>query len=172
MLRQARRTDLSRNAGRPDGVTYRQQYVRCGNHGCRRCPPTGPGHGPYWYGFIGTTANALRGSTSASSCHAASRYSPIQTFRLTPTTLRANHSMSNRRIPNEPGSLTSSPPRIHSHDTMPSPSIQPTESSLMRKPLPLARESGWRWRRCRCVWHAAESRGRRPHLDRAADGVA
>src|ERR1700752_1291577 len=37
--------------GRPDGVIYRQQYVRCGKPGCRRCPPTGPGHGPYWYGF-------------------------------------------------------------------------------------------------------------------------
>ena len=51
MLRKARRTDLSRRAGRPDGVIYRQQYVRCGQPGCRRCPPTGPGHGPYWYGF-------------------------------------------------------------------------------------------------------------------------
>jgi hypothetical protein len=47
----ARRTDLSRRAGRPDGVIYRQQYVRCGKPGCRRCPPTGPGHGPYWYGY-------------------------------------------------------------------------------------------------------------------------
>jgi hypothetical protein len=47
----ARRTDLSGRAGRPDGVIYRQQYVRCGKPGCRRCPPTGPGHGPYWYGF-------------------------------------------------------------------------------------------------------------------------
>jgi hypothetical protein len=37
--------------GRPTGVTYRQQYVRCGKPGCRRCPPQGPGHGPYWYGF-------------------------------------------------------------------------------------------------------------------------
>jgi hypothetical protein len=37
--------------GRPNGVTYRQQYVRCGRAGCRRCPPQGPGHGPYWYGF-------------------------------------------------------------------------------------------------------------------------
>ena len=37
--------------GRPNGVTYRQQYVRCGKPGCRRCPPQGPGHGPYWYGF-------------------------------------------------------------------------------------------------------------------------
>jgi hypothetical protein len=51
MLSKARQTDLSRNAGRPDGIIYRQQYVRCGKHGCRRCPPTGPGHGPYWYGF-------------------------------------------------------------------------------------------------------------------------
>ena len=47
----ARRTDLSGRADRPDGVIYRQQYVRCGKVGCRRCPPTGPGHGPYWYGY-------------------------------------------------------------------------------------------------------------------------
>ena len=47
----ARRTDLSGRAGRSDGVTYRQQYVRCGKVGCRRCPPVGPGHGPYWYAF-------------------------------------------------------------------------------------------------------------------------
>jgi hypothetical protein len=51
MLRKARRTDLSGRAGRPDGVIYRQQYVHCGRAGCRCCPPTGPGHGPYWYGF-------------------------------------------------------------------------------------------------------------------------
>jgi hypothetical protein len=50
-LPKARRTDLSGRAGRPDGVIYRQQYVRCGKAGCRRCPPTGPGHGPYWYAF-------------------------------------------------------------------------------------------------------------------------
>ena len=36
---------------RPDGVVYRQQYVRCGKAACKRCPPSGPGHGPYWYGF-------------------------------------------------------------------------------------------------------------------------
>ena len=35
----------------PGAVSYRQQYVRCGKPGCRRCPPHGPGHGPYWYGF-------------------------------------------------------------------------------------------------------------------------
>lgn len=46
----ARRTDLTGRAGRPEGVIYRQQYVRCGEPGCRRCPPTGPGQGPYWYG--------------------------------------------------------------------------------------------------------------------------
>jgi hypothetical protein len=51
LLARARRTDLSRNTGRPDGVIYRQQYVRCGKPNCQRCPPTGPGHGPYWYGF-------------------------------------------------------------------------------------------------------------------------
>jgi len=37
--------------GRPDGVIYRQQYVRCGKPNCKKCPPAGPGHGPYWYGF-------------------------------------------------------------------------------------------------------------------------
>lgn len=37
--------------GRPDGVIYRQQYVRCGKASCRKCPPHGLGHGPYWYGF-------------------------------------------------------------------------------------------------------------------------
>ena len=37
--------------GHPTGVIYRQQYVRCGKLGCQRCPPHGPGHGPYWYGF-------------------------------------------------------------------------------------------------------------------------
>ena len=47
----ARRADLSRRNGRPDGVIYRQQYVCCGRFGCHRCPPDGPGHGPYWYGF-------------------------------------------------------------------------------------------------------------------------
>ncbi len=36
----------------PGGVIgYRQQYVRCGKEHCRRCPPHGPGHGPYWYGY-------------------------------------------------------------------------------------------------------------------------
>jgi hypothetical protein len=35
----------------PNGVIYRQQYVRCGKAGCRRCPPRGPGHGPYWYAY-------------------------------------------------------------------------------------------------------------------------
>lgn len=50
-LAKARRTDLSWRDGRPDGVIYRQQYVRCSKHGCRRCPPAGLGHGPYWYGF-------------------------------------------------------------------------------------------------------------------------
>jgi hypothetical protein len=50
-LPKARRTDLTGRVGRPDGVIYRQHYVRCGKAGCRRCPPAGPGHGPYWYGF-------------------------------------------------------------------------------------------------------------------------
>jgi hypothetical protein len=46
-LPKARRTELSGRAGRPDGVIYRQLYVRCGKAGCRRCPPAAPGHGPY-----------------------------------------------------------------------------------------------------------------------------
>jgi hypothetical protein len=27
-------------------VTFRQQTVKCGKHGCTRCP-----HGPYWYAY-------------------------------------------------------------------------------------------------------------------------
>ena len=53
-LQRARRPPSPRpdgSPGRPTGVSYRQQYVRCGKPGCRRCPPHGPGHGPYWYGF-------------------------------------------------------------------------------------------------------------------------
>ena len=52
-LGRARRTDLRQRTvdGRPDGVIYRQQYVRCGKPTCKKCPPAGPGHGPYWYGF-------------------------------------------------------------------------------------------------------------------------
>jgi hypothetical protein len=48
-LQKARRTRPP--GARPDGVSYRQQYIRCGKEHCRRCPPAGPGHGPYWYGF-------------------------------------------------------------------------------------------------------------------------
>jgi hypothetical protein len=29
-----------------DGVTYRQESVRCGKQGCKKCP-----HGPYWYAY-------------------------------------------------------------------------------------------------------------------------
>jgi hypothetical protein len=25
--------------------------VRCGKATCTKCPPAGPGHGPYWYAF-------------------------------------------------------------------------------------------------------------------------
>ena len=50
-VRKARRTDLSGHAGRPDGVSYREQYIRCRNERCTKCPPHGPGHGPYWYGY-------------------------------------------------------------------------------------------------------------------------
>ncbi len=44
-----------RNAGeaqRPlaEGVTYRQEYVRCGKARCKRCRE-GHGHGPYWYAY-------------------------------------------------------------------------------------------------------------------------
>ena len=48
-LGKARRTPSP--GERPDGVVYRQQYVRCGKPRCTKCPPHGPGHGPYWYGF-------------------------------------------------------------------------------------------------------------------------
>jgi hypothetical protein len=51
-LKKARRTDLSARAGRPNGVIYRQQYIRCRKQRCTKCPPDGPGHGPYWYGFF------------------------------------------------------------------------------------------------------------------------
>ena len=52
-LGRARRTDLRQRTvdGRPDGVIYRQQYVHCGKATCKKCPPAGVGHGPYWYGF-------------------------------------------------------------------------------------------------------------------------
>lgn len=30
------------------GVTYYQQYRKCGKAGCRKCAE-GAGHGPYWY---------------------------------------------------------------------------------------------------------------------------
>jgi hypothetical protein len=30
----------------PEGVTLRQERVRCGKKGCTRCP-----HGPYWYAY-------------------------------------------------------------------------------------------------------------------------
>ena len=50
-LGRGRRTDLRGRAGRPDGVLYRQQYVRCGKATCKKCLPAGSGHGPYWYGF-------------------------------------------------------------------------------------------------------------------------
>lgn len=53
LLGRARRTDLRQRTvdGRPDGVIYRQQYVQCGKATCKKCPPAGAGHGPYWYGF-------------------------------------------------------------------------------------------------------------------------
>jgi hypothetical protein len=40
-LKKARRTDLSARAGRPDGVIYRQQYIRCRKQRCTKCPPDG-----------------------------------------------------------------------------------------------------------------------------------
>jgi len=49
-VRISRRVQTARRT-HPNGVIYRQQYTRCGKPGCRRCPPDGPGHGPYWYGF-------------------------------------------------------------------------------------------------------------------------
>lgn len=50
-LMKGRRTELSGRAGRPDGVIYRQQFVRCGKERCRKCVPGGLGHGPYWFGY-------------------------------------------------------------------------------------------------------------------------
>ncbi len=36
------------NRFRLNGVTYYQEYRKCGKAGCRVCQ-RGPGHGPYWY---------------------------------------------------------------------------------------------------------------------------
>jgi len=33
-----------------EGVTYGQQYRKCGKPTCKTCQGNGPGHGPYWYG--------------------------------------------------------------------------------------------------------------------------
>lgn len=30
----------------PEGATYSQQAIRCGNPRCKSCP-----HGPYWYAY-------------------------------------------------------------------------------------------------------------------------
>jgi len=32
-----------------EGVTYYQQYRKCGKDTCTTCSGYGPGHGPYWY---------------------------------------------------------------------------------------------------------------------------
>lgn len=32
-----------------EGVTYSQQYRKCGKPTCQHCQDGGPGHGPYWY---------------------------------------------------------------------------------------------------------------------------
>lgn len=32
-----------------EGVTYSQQYRKCGKAACQTCQNGGPGHGPYWY---------------------------------------------------------------------------------------------------------------------------
>lgn len=32
-----------------EGVTYSQQYRKCGKPTCQTCQNNGPGHGPYWY---------------------------------------------------------------------------------------------------------------------------
>ena len=37
-----------------NGVTYRQQFRKCGKAGCK-CN-TGEGHGPYWYSYDGSSA--------------------------------------------------------------------------------------------------------------------
>lgn len=33
------------------GVHYRQEWVRCGKAGCRKCP-----HGPYWFAYSRSSA--------------------------------------------------------------------------------------------------------------------
>lgn len=32
-----------------EGVTYSQQYRKCGKTNCQTCQGGGAGHGPYWY---------------------------------------------------------------------------------------------------------------------------
>ena len=64
----------------PDGVIYRQQHVRGGKPGCRRCPPDGPGHGPYWYGFYWDYRQRTRSFYVGNSCRPAS--SPSRTRPL------------------------------------------------------------------------------------------
>lgn len=32
-----------------EGITYSQQYRKCGKATCQTCQNGGPGHGPYWY---------------------------------------------------------------------------------------------------------------------------
>jgi hypothetical protein len=72
-LGKARRTDLSRRAGRPDGVIYRQQYIRCGH--TRAAAParhSDPATGRIGMDSTGTTNNARGASTSASNFRAVS----------------------------------------------------------------------------------------------------
>ena len=38
-----------------EGVTYSQQYRKCGKPTCQTCQNGGPGHGPYWYARDGLT---------------------------------------------------------------------------------------------------------------------
>ncbi len=42
-----------------EGVTYRQEFRRCGKLSCQSCA-TGPGHGPYWYAYWHDNGGARR----------------------------------------------------------------------------------------------------------------
>lgn len=43
-------TGAARAGGRTKGISYRQEYVRCGKESCTTCVG-GDGHGPYWYAY-------------------------------------------------------------------------------------------------------------------------
>jgi len=94
-LPKARRTNLSGRAGRPDGVSYRQQYIRCGKASCPAAHRLDPvivrtGTASTW-----TIASAPAASTSAKPCQPASSCASTRT-PFTPTHLTT------RRMPARP----------------------------------------------------------------------